>query len=266
MAAKNLSPRSDFSTLFGILAGIGLVLVAIFLSGGAKGFVDGPSFLIVIGGTFAITIACYSWAEVFDLFGSVRNLILHKIRNPKQTGEFVVKLAEHSKKFGLLGLQNREREIEKDSMLSKGVKMLVDGATVEETEQVIAQEIQSVLERNKRSAAILRKASEIAPAMGLIGTLIGLVQMLTELDNPSNIGPYMAIALLTTLYGALIAYMILTPLATKIERNSEEELLLNKIYLISVVCIGKQENPRKVERLVNTILPPSKRIKIYKDE
>jgi len=252
--------------LFGILAGLGLVVAAIFMSGGAKGFLDAPSFFIVIGGTTAITIACYSWSEVADLSRSVRKLVLHKIKNPKEAAEFVVSLAEHSKKFGLLGLQNREKEIEKDSMLSKGVKMLVDGTNVEETEQVIKQDIQSGLERNKRSAAILRKASEIAPAMGLIGTLIGLVQMLTELDNPSNIGPYMAIALLTTLYGALIAYMVLTPLATKIERNSEEELLLNKIYLISVVCIGKQENPRKVERLVNTILPPSKRIKIYKDE
>ena len=262
----SLSPKSDFSTLFGILAGLAFVIAAIFFSGGGKGFIDMPSFMIVIGGTFAITIACYSWTEVADLFRSVRKLVLHKIKNPNQAAEFVVSLAEHSKKFGLLGLQNREKEIEKDSMLSKGITMLVDGASVEEAEQVISQDIQSAIERNKRSAAILRKASEIAPAMGLIGTLIGLVQMLTALDDPSNIGPYMAIALLTTLYGAMIAYMLLTPLATKIERNSEEELLLNKIYLISVVCIGKQDSPRKVERLVNTILPPSKRIKIYKDE
>jgi chemotaxis protein MotA len=260
--------KSDFSTLFGILAGLGLVITAIFLSGtkNALGFIDPASFMIVFGGTFFVTVACYSWSEVVGLGGSISALILHKIKNAKKAAEFVVDLTEHGKKFGILGLQNREDEIEKDSILSKGVKMLVDGATVEDTEQVISQDIQSAVERNKRSAAILRKAAEISPAMGLIGTLIGLVQMLSELQNPSNIGPYMAIALLTTLYGALFSYMILTPLATKIDRNSDEELLLNKIYLITVVCIGKQESPRKVERLVNTILPPSKRIKIYKDE
>jgi chemotaxis protein MotA len=263
MASKS---KSDLSTLLGIVAGLGLVLIAIFMSGGGKGFLDLASFLIVFGGTFVITVACYSMSEVIDLFASIRRLVLHKIKNPTEAAAFVVSLTEHGKKFGILGLQNRESEIEKDSMLQKGVKMLVDGASVEEAEQVIAQDIQSAIERNKRAAAILRKAAEIAPAMGLIGTLIGLVQMLTALDDPSNIGPFMAIALLTTLYGALLAYMVFTPLATKIERNSDEELLLNKIYLISVVCIGKQDSPRKVERLVNTILPPSKRIKVFKEE
>lgn len=260
------SPKSDFSTLFGILAGFGLVFAAIFMSGGGKSFLDAASAMIVFGGTFAITIACYSGAEVIDLFASIKKLVLHKIKNAGEAAEFVVKLTEHGKKSGILGLQEKEKEIEKDSLLRKGVKMLVDGSTIEEAEQVIAQDIQSAMERNKRSAAILRKASEIAPAMGLIGTLIGLVQMLTELDDPANIGPFMAIALLTTLYGACLAFMVLTPLATKIERNSEEEYLLNKIYLISIVCIGKQESPRKVERLVNTILPPSKRIKIFKED
>jgi chemotaxis protein MotA len=112
---------------------------------------------------------------------------------------------------------------------------------------------------------MLRKAAEIAPAMGLIGTLIGLVQMLSELDNPSNIGPNMALALLTTLYGALLAFMVFTPLASKIERNSDEELLLDKIYLHSIISISIQENPRMLERKINTILPPSKRIRVYKE-
>ena len=263
MASKS---KSDLSTLIGIIAGFGFVLAAIFMSGGGKGFLDLSSFFIVFGGTFVITIACYSVSEVIDLFGSISRLVLHKIKSPSEAAEFAVSLTEYAKRNSILDLQQREQEIDQDSMLQKGVKMLVDGASVEEVEQVISQDIQSAVERSKRAAAILRKASEIAPAMGLIGTLIGLVQMLRALDNPANIGPFMAIALLTTLYGALLAYMVLTPLATKIDRNSDEELLLNKIYLISLVCIGKHDTPRKVERLVNTILPPSKRIKIFKDE
>jgi chemotaxis protein MotA len=112
---------------------------------------------------------------------------------------------------------------------------------------------------------MLRRASEIAPAMGLIGTLIGLVQMLGALDDPTKIGPFMALALLTTLYGALLAYMVLTPLASKIDRNSDEELLINKIYLLSIISIGHQENPRKLERMINSVLPPAKRVSVYKD-
>src|SRR5688572_13538651 len=150
------SPRSDFSTLFGILAGFGLVFAAIFMAGGGKSFLDLASALIVFGGTFAITIACYSSSEVFDLFASIKKLVLHKIKNVKEAAEFVVKLAEHGKKTGILGLQNSEDEMEKDSILRKGVKLLVDGSTIEEAEQVIAQDIQSAVERNKRSAAILR--------------------------------------------------------------------------------------------------------------
>jgi chemotaxis protein MotA len=165
-----------------------------------------------------------------------------------------------------LALQEKEREIERGSLLAKGIKLIVDGTTIEEVEQVIAQDIQSSLDRNKKSAAILRRAADIAPAMGLIGTLIGLVQMLSSLDKPGDIGPFMAVALLTTLYGALLAYMVLTPLASKIERNSDEQFLLNKIYLIALVCIGKQESPRKLERLINTVLPPSKKLKTFKEE
>ena len=161
---------------------------------------------------------------------------------------------------------DKEKFIEKGSLLGKGIRLLVDGTLVEEVEQVIAQDIQSTLDRNKKSASILRRAADIAPAMGLIGTLIGLVQMLSSLDNPSSIGPFMAVALLTTLYGALFAYMVLTPIASKIERNSDEQLLLNKIYLISIACIGKQETPRKLERLINTVLPPSKKLKTFKEE
>jgi chemotaxis protein MotA len=260
------SAKRDFSTLFGICAGFALVVAAIFMSGGAKGFVDVPSVLIVLGGTFAITIACYSLAEVFGLFGSINALVFYKMTDANKAGTFAVSLAEHGKKSGILALQEKEREIERGSLLAKGIKLIVDGTTIEEVEQVIAQDIQSSLDRNKKSAAILRRAADIAPAMGLIGTLIGLVQMLSSLDKPADIGPFMAVALLTTLYGALLAYMVLTPLASKIERNSDEQFLLNKIYLIALVCIGKQESPRKLERLINTVLPPSKKLKTFKEE
>jgi chemotaxis protein MotA len=142
--------------------------------------------------------------------------------------------------------------------------MLVDGLKIEEIEPVLYQFVQNTLDRNQKAAAVLRKGAEIAPAMGLIGTLIGLVQMLGQLEDPSAIGAPMAVALLTTLYGALLSFMLLTPLASKIERNSDEELIINKIFLTTVISIGKLESPRKLQNLLNVILPPEQRLNIYK--
>jgi chemotaxis protein MotA len=265
MTSKYSKARSDYSTILGILFGMAMVLAAITFQGDIKRFGDLASVLIVIGGTFAVTIASFSWHEMGDLIKSLKSTVFTKIRNSQKVAEFVLTVAEHGKKKGILGLQEMEEEIEEGSLLEKGIRLLVDGNTIQEVEKVIRQDIESAVERNRRSATMLRRASELAPAMGLIGTLIGLVQMLGALDNPANIGPFMALALLTTLYGALLAYMVLTPLASKIERNSDEELLINKIYLLSIMSIGHQENPRKLERMVNSVLPPAKRVSIYKD-
>ncbi len=262
---KELSSRSDYSTIIGILTGLAMVVGAIIYQGEIKRFGDLASVVIVLGGTFAVTLACFSWGEMADLAKSLERTVFTKRIDPQVVGEFVVSVAEHGKKKGILSLQEVEGDIEDESLLSKGIKLLVDGTNPHEVEKVIKQDIESALERNHRSATMLRRAAELAPAMGLIGTLIGLVQMLGQLDNPSNIGPFMALALLTTLYGALLAYMVLTPLASKVERNSDEELLINKIYLLSIVSIGSQESPRKLERMINTILPPSKLLGVHKE-
>ena len=110
---------------------------------------------------------------------------------------------------------------------------------------------------------VLRKMGEFSPAMGLIGTLVGLVQMLGHLDDPSTIGPSMAVALLTTFYGAVLANIVFLPLASKLERNSAEETLVNNVYLMGAASIGRQENPRRLEMLLNSVLPPAKRVRYF---
>ncbi len=117
--------------------------------------------------------------------------------------------------------------------------------------------------RHQKGAGILRQAGTVAPAMGLIGTLIGLVQMLGNLDDPDSIGPSMAIAQLTTLYGAIMANMVFAPLAGKLERNSKEEAMLMGVYSMGAGSIGRQENPRRLETLINTLLPPAKRVQFF---
>jgi chemotaxis protein MotA len=124
-------------------------------------------------------------------------------------------------------------------------------------------DMNATIGRHQKGANIMKKAGDIAPAMGLIGTLIGLVQMLGNLDDPSSIGPSMAVALLTTFYGAVLANMVFMPLAAKLERNSGEEELLNSVYMVGAVSIGRQENPRRLEMLINSILPPSKRVSYF---
>lgn len=260
----SVSSGNDLTTVLGIFCGFALVLFAISMGGNPVGFLDVPSVMIVILGTLAVTSACYSWSDMVSLFVSIRTLILLKINKVGFVAEQVLDLSEHAKKSGLLGLQAKEDEVDQSTVLFKGMRMLVDGSKVEEIEPVLIQFVQNIIERNQRASAVLRKAAEIAPAMGLIGTLIGLVQMLSQLEDPSGIGKPMALALLTTLYGALFAYMILTPLASKIERNSDEELIINKIFITGVISIGKMEHPRKLQNMLNVILPPDQKIGRYK--
>ena len=141
--------------------------------------------------------------------------------------------------------------------------MLLEGATSDEIEPFMQGEMQAAARRQIRTVSVLRKAAEISPAMGLIGTLVGLVQMLGNLSDPSTIGPSMAVALLTTFYGAVLANMVFTPLASKLERNSSEEALINQIHVMAATSIGRHENPRRLEMMLNTILPPDHRIEYF---
>jgi chemotaxis protein MotA len=143
------------------------------------------------------------------------------------------------------------------------MSMLVDGIVVEEIERNLTFETHAMMQRHVRSTGILRRAAEVSPAMGLIATLIGLVNMLGSLNNPESIGPAMAIALLGTLYGAVLANVVFLPLASKLERNSATELLINQIYILGSSSIGRQENPRRLELVLNTILPANQRVKYF---
>ncbi|MDP6174967.1 MAG: MotA/TolQ/ExbB proton channel family protein, partial [Rhodospirillales bacterium] len=144
-----------------------------------------------------------------------------------------------------------------------GISMIVDGTPTGEVETIMRRDMQATLQRHRRSAAVLRRAAEFSPAMGLIGTLIGLVQMLGNLDDPTTIGPSMAIALLTTFYGAVLANMVFIPLASKLERNSAHEEMVSGVYLTGTISIGRQENPRRLEMLLNSIMPPAQRIQFF---
>jgi len=253
----------DMATVIGLLAGFALVASAIYLGGSPGSFFNIPSVLIVIGGTLAVTTVCFSLGEMGRSVSVILKTIFHNNPDPTNAAVNVLEVAVMARKQGILSLQNVMSEIQGEQFLHKGLAMVVDGTPGEEVEMILRRDMQATLQRHVKSANVLKKAAEFSPAMGLIGTLIGLVQMLGNLNDPSTIGPSMAVALLTTFYGAVLANMVFLPLAAKLERNSVEEALVNNVYLMGAASIGRQENPRRLEMLLNSLLPPAKRVKFF---
>ncbi len=253
----------DLATLLGLLGGFLLIATAIVLGGSPTSFLDAPAILIVLGGTFAVTTISFSFREMARSVTVIGKAMTRTLHNPKVAAGRLMQLAEVARRHGILSLQTAIREIDRDEFLEKGVMLVVDGYPPEEVEDILARDIDATRARHDAAAGILRRAAEISPAMGLIGTLIGLVQMLGNLDDPTTIGPSMAVALLTTFYGAVLANMVFSPLASKLERNSDDEILINRVYAIGVVAMARQDNPRRIEMLINSILPPANRVNFF---
>lgn len=253
----------DVATVVGLLCGFGLIIAAIWLGGSPETFINPPSVLIVIGGTFAITTACFSLGEMSRTFRVIGKSLFHSSRDPSQAATQVLQIAELARKKGVLAMQNLLGSVRNEPFLHKGLQMVVDGTPGDEVESIMRRDLQATIQRHAKSTSVLRKMAEFSPAMGLIGTLIGLVQMLGNLNDPATIGPSMAVALLTTFYGAVLANMVFLPLASKLERNSQEEALINNLYVMGAASIGNQENPRRLEMLLNSILPPANRVQYF---
>lgn len=263
MSTKLSRTKVELSTALGILCTLTLVAVAISMDGGAGAFVNIPSVLIVICGTFAITTACFTAVDVWRAQKLILRTIVYKHYDTSVVAEYMMELANKARKGSVLALQNVIASGHMDHFLERGLAMIIDGVPVERVEHLMQQDMYSLTDRHNRVVAVYRRAAEVAPAMGLVGTLIGLVQMLSRLSDPAAIGPAMAVALLTTFYGAIISYAVLSPLASKLERITNQELLVNQIYLEGILSIAKQENPRQLENVINSLLPPSKRIRYF---
>jgi chemotaxis protein MotA len=261
-----ISPRQgaiDFATFFGLFGAIGLIVAAIMMEGSWLAFINVPAILLVVAGTFAVTAISYSVQEVIQAQPIMLRTLFRSGHTPNDAAMRMLQLAERARRRGILQLQSELYGLRPEPFLHRSMTMLVDGIAVEEIERNLTFETHAMMQRHVRSTGILRRAAEVAPAMGLIGTLVGLVQMLGSLANPESIGPAMAIALLTTLYGALLANVVFLPLASKLERNSATELLINQIYILGSTSIGRQENPRRLELVLNTILPANQRVRYF---
>jgi chemotaxis protein MotA len=257
------SRKMDLATLFGLIAALALIAVAIVMNGSPLAFVDVPAILMVVLGTFAVTAISYTGEELREAQPSFRQAMFRTEIDPRVAARRALTLADKARKRGMLSLQGDLYGVRDAPFLQRSLSMLVDGLQVDEIERNMTLEAHALAQGRHRAAAILRRAAEVSPAMGLIGTLVGLVQMLGNLDSPERIGPAMSVALLTTLYGALMANVVFLPLASKLERNATVEQLVSQIYTMGVASMGRQENPRRLEMLLNTVLPAGQQIRYF---
>ncbi len=246
----------DIGTLFGILGCLGLVLGAIMLGGSLLGFVDVPSILIVIGGVILVTFVMFPMKTVFNSFKVGMKTLFAKTPDPTQIIRQIVDLANLARRESLVALEKASVE---DEFLKKGVLLVADGTEEGLLRSILETEIAFMRQRHSYGQSIFKAMGNMSPAFGMIGTLIGLINMLGALDDPNNIGPAMAVALLTTFYGAIMANVFFLPMATKLEARSAEEALYMEIIVEGVVSILHGENPRLLQDKLEAFLNPALR-------
>ena len=248
----------DIATVVGFVLAFGLIVGSMVMGGSVGAFVDPPSLLIVVGGTTGAMLINYPLDTVKGAVSVVKKAFFTTPMSPKEVIERIVSYASQSRRDGVLALEGA-LESENDEFLKKGLQLVVDGQDVDSIEQILEIEIDHVKKRHESGADIFTTAGTFAPALGLIGTLIGLVQMLGTMDDPSKIGPAMAVALLTTFYGALLANVVCNPLAGKLQNRSGDEVLVRRLELQGILQIATGANPRIVEQQLHSYLAPALR-------
>lgn len=248
----------DPFTLIGLCLGIGLIVMAILLGGSFGAFVDIPSMLIVGGGCVASLLVCFPLSNLMKLPQVLLKAVRKGSIDPNDMIKSMVRYAEVARRDGILALEGMTDEME-DDLLVVGVKMAVDGTDPELIQAILDADIENMMVRHDAGKGLMDTAGKYAPAFGMIGTLVGLVAMLANMDDPSKIGAGMAAALLTTMYGAIAANCVFLPLADKLALRNEEEILMKTIVLKGVMAIQAGDNPRVVEQKLLTFLPPGRR-------
>jgi len=253
--------RMDIATIVGLIAGIGLVVTTVFLGGDATIFLSLPSAILVIGGTLASTLLNYPLSDVLSVLTTVKNAFVHRLTAPEALIERLVRLSGIARREGILSLEPHARQVG-DAFLERGIHLAIDGTSAELIKDIMATEIMFMEERHALGQSILIAMGTYAPAFGMIGTLIGLVQMLTTMDDPSRIGTGLAVAILTTLYGVLMANVLFLPAAGKLKVRTGNEILTKEIVIEGILSIQSGDNPRVVEQKLKSFVSPATRDRI----
>lgn len=249
----------DIATLIGLVSGWIFIFVSIILAGASvMAFVDIPSVMIVFGGTIAALLMAYPMPKFLQSLKTIRHAFFSKELDPTIVINKINELALAARKEGLLALEEIAQGMD-DPFLQKGILLIVDGTDAELLRSILETEIAFVENRHKDNQGFWNGVADLGPAWGMIGTLIGLIAMLGSLDDPSTIGPKMGVALITTLYGSLLANFFATPISNKLKLKSNEEILHKQVMIEGLLSIQAGENPRVIEEKLKAFLSPATR-------
>ncbi|HMO14880.1 MAG TPA: motility protein A [Pirellulaceae bacterium] len=254
----------DIATIVGLLAGFGLIAVAIVIGGGAEGFasfIDVPSLMITVGGSIAALFINFPMHTVLTTVGVIKKCFLFKMPLSTEIIKQFKDLATIVRKDGMLALEQELGKIN-DDFMRRGLENVISGASETQLRGILETELSAIESRHMKGKQIVDAMGAAAPAFGMIGTLVGLVQMLRSLDDPSQIGSGMAVALLTTLYGAVIANVACIPLAGKLESRSKEEVLVRELMISGLTGLAEGLAPRALEDQMAAYLAPKSRKKL----
>ena len=254
----------DLATILGIFIGLGLMILAIVMEGDVTLFLSLPSLLIVFGGTFASIMVNFSMKEVLSVFPLLRVAFSRQTNDSAGVIETLVEFAEISRREGLLALEERAQATN-EPFLQKGIQLIVDGTDAELVRNILEIELFFLEERHRSGQRIFEQMGALSPAYGMIGTLIGLIAMLGQLDKPEQVGMGMAVALITTLYGAVASNLLFLPIAGKLRLKSDEEVLIKQVMIEGILSIQAGENPRIVEEKLKSFLSPDEREAAVRD-
>lgn len=249
----------DIASIVGLILAIGLILASILLGAAPmSAFIDIPSFLVVVGGAVAAALICFPLKSMLQSPIIALKVILNKSEDRLVLIKSIVELAEIARRDGLLALETKIPDIQ-NSLVKTGLQMAVDGTSPEIVEEVLRTEVMGMAMRHREGKSIMDQLGRFAPAYGMIGTLMGLIMMLQDMSDPSGIGAGMAVALITTLYGAIVANVFFSPFAEKLGLMSRNEQLSMEIAIRGVMAIQSGESPRAIDQKLQTYLPAKQR-------
>ena len=248
----------DIGSLLGLIFGFLFIMAAITMHGSLSDFVDVPGALVAFGGSFSAIMIAFPAKKVLGVFGIVKQVFTTRVPDVKVEIKRFAELSGVVRRDGQLALEKYLGDI-KDPFLKRGLEMVIDSAPKEKVEEVLHIELHNQEERHALGKKIFDQLGAMLPSFGMVGTLIGLIQMLNTLDDPSKIGAGMAVAMVTTFYGAFVANMVFLPMAGKLDTRSKEEAKVRELMIHGLVCLLEQESPREVESKLNAFLAPKAR-------
>jgi len=249
----------DIASIVGLILAVGLIIASIMLGEAPfTAFLDLPSMLVEFGGAVAAAMICFPLQSMLKAPLIALKVLMNKNEDRIGLISQIVELAETARRDGLLALESKVLEID-NPLVKTGIQMAVDGSTPEVVEEVLRTEIEAIASRHREGKSIMDQLGRFAPAYGMIGTLIGLIMMLQDMSDPSGIGKGMAVALITTLYGAIIANVFFSPFAEKLGLMSRNEMVSFEIAIRGVMAIQSGESPRAIDQKLRTFLPPKQR-------